>query len=394
MLRAATWLTHLSAAAALAFTVHSARFAASWFDVPLLARAPERRLPAVSVIVPARDEERSIERCVRSLATQRFVDVDVVVVDDRSTDATPAILAGLAREFANVRVLAGEELPAGWIGKPWALHQGARVAAGAWLLFTDADSVHAPTGVASALAFTLAARADALSVATRQELGTVWERATLPFILGMVMAVSGTLAQLNDPLQPRRALANGQYILVERAAYDALGGHAALRDELVEDVRFAQRIKADGRFRFILGGGTRLATVRMYHSLPEIWRGFTKNVFAGAAGKLVALLGGAAAMFLLSAPPLVAVLAVAARKPYRALEAAAATAALIATSRRSIEMVGMEPSAAFFQPFGMAFFGAIVLNSTWRVLSGRGVEWRGRQYSGRPTAIADVTEPG
>ncbi len=383
-------LTHFCASVTLAFVIRASKFASSWFEIPLLARMPDEALPRVTIVVPARDEERSIERCVRSLASQRYVDAEVVVVDDRSTDATPEILERLSAEFDNVHVLRGAALPEGWVGKPWALHQGMLVARGEWLLFTDADSVHAPAGVASALAFTLSARADALSIGTHQELGTFWERATLPFILGMIMYASGTLAQINDPLQPERALANGQYILVAREAYEALGGHTALRGEIVEDVEFARRLKADGRFRMLLGGGSQLASVRMYHALPEIWDGFTKNVFMGAKGDLRALLGGALLMFVLSAPPLLAVRAALSRRPYEALEAAAATVASIVTSWRGIKVVGMDASTAIFQPLGTAFLGAVMLNSTFRVLSGRGVQWRGRRYSGRPTTAADV----
>jgi len=250
-------LTHLSAAVALAFAARTAQFDASWFDIPLIDAPPAVALPAVSIIVPARNEARSIERCVRSLLAQRYIDAEVIVVDDRSEDATPQILARLAAEFPRLRVIAGE-LPEGWVGKPWALHQGSRRARGNWYLFTDADSQHAPSGTASALAFTLGARADALSIVTGQELETFWERATLPFILAMILYASGKLAQINDPMQTQHALANGQYILVAREAYEALGGHEALRAEIVDDVAFARRLKADGRFRLLLGGGTRL----------------------------------------------------------------------------------------------------------------------------------------
>jgi chlorobactene glucosyltransferase len=389
-MRGARAITHFCAALTLAFVLRATKFAASWFEIPLLVRAPQTPLPRVTVVVPARDEERSIERCVRSLATQRFVDAEVVVVDDRSTDATPQILERLAAEYSNVRVVRGDELPDGWVGKPWALHQGALVGGGEWLLFTDADSVHAPAGVASALSFTLAARADALSIATHQELVTFWERATLPFVLGMILYACGTLEQINDPMQPRRALANGQYIMVARDVYEALGGHAALRGEIVEDLEFARRLKADGRFRMLLGGGSELASVRMYHALPEIWEGFTKNVFMGANGNLAMLLGGALFLFLLAAPPVLAAVAVVRRRPYEALEAAAATVASIVMSWRGTELVGMARANAVYAPLGTAFFGAVMLNSTFRVLSGRGVEWRGRRYSGRPTGTADL----
>ena len=380
---ALAFLTHASAAVALAFAARSARFAASWFEIPLIGAAPLRPLPALSIVVPARNEERSIERCVRSLLVQRYVEAEVIVVDDGSSDATPLILARLAAEHANLRVVRGAPLPQGWIGKPWALHQGSRVARGAWLLFTDADSAHAPAGTASALAFVRSAQADAVTIVTGQELGSFWEAATLPFILGMIFYASGTLAELNDPAQPQRALANGQYILVSRQTYDALGGHEALRGEIVEDVQFAKRLKADGRFRLIVGGGTRLARVRMYRSLGEIWTGFTKNVYVGADGNLARLLLGFGVMATLSAPPALAVRAVLRRRPLEALEALAAAASLVATSRRGIGMVGMPAATAFLQPLGTAVFAAIIANSTVRVLSGRGVRWRGRRYSGK-----------
>jgi len=377
-------LTHLSAAAALAFAARTAQFDASWFDIPLVDAPPEHALPPVSIIVPARNEARSIERCVRSLLAQRYVDADVIVVDDRSDDATPQILGRLAFEYPRLHVVSGEPLPEGWVGKPWALHQGTDYARGGWLLFTDADSYHEPAATASALSFVRRAQADALSIVTAQELGSFWECATLPFILAMILYASGTLEQINDPMQPEHALANGQYILVSREAYEALGGHAALRGELVDDVSFARNLKADGRFRLLLGGGTQLARVRMYHSFRDIWEGFTKNLFVGARGNVPALLGAVAYMSALSAPPLLALRAARRGRPYETAEALAATVTIVVTMMHAIGMVGMPRVTAFLQPLGTAVFAALAANSTWRVLSGRGVTWRGRRYSVLP----------
>jgi chlorobactene glucosyltransferase len=377
-------LIHTCAAVALGYSLRAASFAASWIDVPLLADEPEA-LPTLSIVVPARDEERSIERCVRSLLAQRWLDFELIVVDDRSSDATPRILERLASEDPRLRVVRGAELPEGWIGKPWALAQGARVARGEWLLFTDADSQHAPSGAASALWFATRARADALSIATRQELETFWERAVLPSVLGTILFVSGPLGAVNDPAKPAKAIANGQYILVSRRAYDALGGHAALRGEIVEDVAFAKRIKADGRFRYLLAGGDRLASVRMYHSLGEIWNGFTKNVYVGANGNLAALAGGVLYCVTISvAPPVLAARAFAVGRYGDALEALAASAAIIATASWGMRRAAMPRRLAFLQPLGTAFFAAVIANSTWSVLSGRGVEWRGRRYFEKP----------
>ena len=376
-------LVHACALAALAYAYRAATFAASWVDVPLLGAPPRDPLPKLSIVVPARDEERSIERCVRSLLASEWVDIEVIVVDDRSTDATLAILESLARLDERLHVVRGETLPEGWVGKPWALVQGVRVAGGEWLLLTDADSTHAPRGAASALWLATRGGFDALSIATHQELGSFWERAALPAILGMILFASGPLGDVNDPRAPRKAVANGQYLLARRAAYDALGGHAALRGEIVEDVAFARRIKADGRFRFLLAGGSRIASVRMYHSAREIWNGFTKNVFFGAEGDLRALGLGALFLSMLSiAPPALALRALGTGRYTLSLEAAACSIANVATASWGLRRAGFPRRLAYLQPLGLAFFVGIIANSTYRVLGGRGVEWRGRNYGG------------
>lgn len=372
---------HAGTATALLLAARASRVANGLVRIP--PEAPRAALPALSVIVPARDEERTIERCVRSLLAQTL-DAEIIVVDDRSTDRTPEILATLQREASRVRVVRGEPLPDGWIGKPWALAQGVRAAHGEWLLFTDADSWHHPAACASVLGFAVDRGADAVTLGTYQELGTLGERATLPSVLGLILLACGSFEDLNDPRKPDAALANGQYILVRRAAYEALGGHAALRGAIVEDVGFARRLKADGRFRLLIAGGEHLVRVRMYDSLGAVWRGFTKNFYAGAEGNAGALAGAAAAMALLSVVPAALLAdALVRRRPARAAEAALTVFTGAAVSARGLRMVQLPARLAAFAPFGYAFAGAVVVNSTLRVLSGRGVEWRGRIYTGR-----------
>jgi chlorobactene glucosyltransferase len=375
-------LTHACALAGLAYTARASQVARGWLRVPLVAALPDA--PSLSIVVPARDEERTIARCVLSLLAQTHSDYEVVVVDDRSDDGTGAILAALAREHPRLRVVRGEPLPAGWVGKPWALAQGARAAGGAWLLFTDADTHHAPEACTSALAFARAHRIDALTLGTYQELGSFAERAVLPTILGMVLIASGSMAALNDPADTEHALANGQYILIARAAYDALGGHDALRGELAEDLAFAQRLKADGRFRMLLAGGERIVSVRMYTSLGGIWDGFTKNMYVGARGDLRKLGAGALLLAMLSVvPAALAADALARRKPARALEALLCLANGMAVQAFGAKHTALPRTLAWYAPIGYAVCGAILLNSTLRVLTGRGVEWRGRRYTGR-----------
>ncbi len=380
-MKAGTIGTHFCAGVALLYAWRSARFGRTWLRIPVVATVAQA--PPVSVVVPARNEERSIERCVRSLLAQTAPDFEVIVVDDDSTDGTRAILDRLAREDARLRLVAGGPLPAGWIGKPWALHQGALLARGAYLLFTDADSVHAPFSVTSALAFVQAQHVDAVSTVTHQELGTPAERAILPSILGLVFLSQGTFAQVNDPAQLQRALANGQYIFISRRAYDGLGGHAALRNEIVEDIELARRFKADGRFRLLFAAGEELASVRMYHSLSEIWDGFSKNVYYGPRGNLWALAGGLAFIATISVlPPMLALHALVRKRPLEALEAGFTSVALMATAGWAMASVRIDRRNGVFAPLGTAMLAAIAINSTWLVRSGRGVEWRGRRYGG------------
>ena len=363
--------------------------------LPPLAGPPREALPSLSIVVPARNEERSIERCVRSLLAQRHLgDLEVVVIDDRSTDSTRAILDAVALEDPRLRVVTGEEMPEGWVGKPWALAQAQRHARGAWLLFTDADSYHTPLAAATTLWYATRFGADAISLATNQELGTFWERASIPAILGTLVFVSGPFGAINDPAQPTKAIANGQYILVSRAAYDALGGHASLAGEIVEDVAFARRLKEDGRFRYLLVGGHELASVRMYHSLAEIWSGFTKNIYFGAGGDLRALAFAVAFLLSTSAVPVaLGVRNLARRKPLHAFEAFASLGAIVAAQAFGMKRAGFSTRLAPLQPLGTLLFAAISLNSTFAVLSGRGVAWRGRRYGREAGGYAPGMRP-
>jgi chlorobactene glucosyltransferase len=383
--KARSILTHAVALTALFYAWRSMRVLAGWMRVPLVESDPA--LPSLSIVVPARDEERSIEPCVRSLLAQRGAEAEVIVVDDRSGDETPVILARLQREFPVLQVVNGEALPEGWVGKPWACAQGARRATGEWLLFTDADSRHEAHASASTLAFARAHGADALSIMTGQDLESPAERAILPAILQMIVFASGPLTEINDPQRPDRALANGQYLLVSRTAYDALGGHEALRGEIVEDIEFARRLKADGRFRMIVAEATQLVHVRMYRSFREIWDGFTKNMYLGARGDIRAVAGGVAFCGALSvAPPLLAWASLRRGHRAHAAEALAVTALVMAVAVRGATYVSMPRRLAVFAPFGIGMFAAIALNSTRRALTGAGFAWRGRHYPAKNDA--------
>ncbi len=373
------FLTHATAGVALFYAWRSLRMLRGWIRVPAVSAMDDA--PSLSVIVPARNEEHNIATCVRSLVAQTGADVEVIVVDDRSTDGTRAILAQLETEFANLRVVDGAPLPAGWIGKPWACAQGAECARGSWLLFTDADSRHEPYASVSTLAFARARRADAITIMTGQDMLTLGEQAALPAILGLVVFVTGPLEAVNDPRRPDRALANGQYVMIARDAYEALGGHGAVRGEIVEDIEFARHLKRDGRFRLLVAEGTQLVHVRMYRSLRDLWDGFTKNMYLAAHGNLAGLAAGTLFCASLSVlPPLLALASAREREWPHAIEALAVTGTVIAVAAYGADYVSMPRRIAIYTPFGLAMFGAIALNSTRRALTGAGFEWRGRTY--------------
>ena len=227
--------------------------------------------PQVSVIVPARNEEASLPACLGSLVAQAGISFEIIVVDDGSTDHTRQIAASIP----GVRVIEAGPLSAGWTGKNNAVVAGAREARGKWLLFTDADTVHKPDSLARAVSEAETNHADLLSYSPEQEVRGFWERAVMPLIFAE-LASAYPPEKVNDPASPMAA-ANGQYLLISRDVYDAVGGHAAVATDLLEDVAIARLVKRSGRRVFFRYGGDAVRT-RMYRSFEQLREGWTKNL--------------------------------------------------------------------------------------------------------------------
>jgi glycosyltransferase involved in cell wall biosynthesis len=236
--------------------------------------------PSVSVVIPARNEARNIESCVRSVLSSNYPGLDVTVVDDGSTDGTGDIARRVAANDKRLRVIESGALPEGWFGKQWACESGARASSGEILLFTDADTVHSPDLVTRSVNMMIRRNADLFSVMGRQELGSFWERVIQPQVFATMSVRYGGTESITESPRVKDKIANGQCLFVRRDTYDELGGHSLVKSHVAEDLMMAQRYFARGK-RVVLAEGTEHLSTRMYTSLRELVHGWGKNVFAG-----------------------------------------------------------------------------------------------------------------
>ena len=326
----------------------------------------------VSAIIPARNEERTIAQAVISVAEQPEIR-EVVVVNDQSSDSTGEILRRLAAGQPKLRVCEAGPLPAGWVGKNHAASLGAQKAGCDWLLFTDADALHLPGSTARALAEAESRRADLVSYSPGQEMHTWWERALIPFVFCRLSQLY-SYATVNDPDSPAAA-ANGQYLLVRRNVYEQIGGHAAVRDEVLEDVALARLAKSAG-FRLHFAPGEQICRVHMYASFQAMWEGWSKNLLP-----LVSWSGQRVTRELLSVMPWIPLLCLLLTPWHIVLGALgllllagrhASYAALLRKNRFPLASV-------LYYLVGAALYCAALLASDWGYARGK-IAWKGREY--------------
>jgi len=237
-----------------------------------------QNFPRVSVLVPARNEEKNIKACVESLLAQNYPDFEVLVLDDNSTDQTHVILENISQRDARLKIFQGKPLPSGWLGKHWACHQLAQKATGKLLLFTDADTRHAPNTLCDSASALLAQHADLVTAFPREEMVTWGERFTVP-ILGFSIFCFFPMLLAEKFHLPAFSVTIGQFMLFRRSAFDAIGGYEAIRAHPVDDMVLGRNIITHGlHWKFM--DATRHVSCRMYHNFSDAMNGFTKNIFA------------------------------------------------------------------------------------------------------------------
>ena len=353
---------------------------------------PPHDAPLISVCVPARNEERNIRRCVEALLAQTYPNFEVIVLDDRSTDGTLKILKSLAESTdprkVPLKVLSGSDLPPGWAGKPHALTQAAAVTRGEWLCFVDADTFVTPDALAAVYAKAVETKADLFTIMTHQIMLTFWERAVLPLVM-LALSVGFSPRKVNDPKR-KDAIANGQFIFIKRAVYEAVGGHTAIKGSIVEDKDLAILVKGKG-YRLVVADGRKVASTRMYTSLAEMWEGWTKNIYLGLRDDRGLLLLGVFGAFLALTAALLlplwlvgGVILTAAGSGLEGnvvlVEAILLWGYLIFWRVLASRGMGIPNWYALTIPLGAGVFAAMMLTSAWNVLSGAGVTWKGRTY--------------
>jgi chlorobactene glucosyltransferase len=321
---------------------------------------------------------------VRSHLAQGYPEFEVVVVDDRSTDGTARILERLTAEDHRLSVVAGVEPPPGWLGKPHALDQGARKAAGEVLLFADADVRYAPAALSASVAMLEREKLDLLALFPKLEMEGFWENVLMPYLA--VSYFFGPAFWVNSDAQRRFAAGGGAGMLVRASAYRAAGGHEALRASVIDDIGLAVGVRrSGGRCRMVMAD--HLVRLRMYRGFRQVFDGFTKNisfVFAGGMGLFLA----ASTLFTLLAWSLPAIVLLAAALgvpvPSRDVMLAAVSFLLTVVARAGLSAYLKYPLwTSVTQPFTAAVWTAILARSlTWRFFHRR-VHWRGRTYDAR-----------
>jgi chlorobactene glucosyltransferase len=365
----------------------------AWENTRLFAQPPaldrqRRKWPKVSILIPARNEAKRIGPCLKGMLAQDYPRFEILVLDDRSTDGTLNVVRAYQKRkpsrgsgrAVDLKVFRGEELPKGWLGKPWACQQLAKKAQGEWLFFTDADTWHKPEMLRRTVQMAEARQADVLSLLTGQITKTWMEALVVPVMAFHLLAFLPARWTLNRKSRfSRFAGVSGQFVFIRRQVYRAFGGHEKVKDEIVEDLNFGKQLVQKG-YKLVLGDGSAFSFCRMYTDAQEVWEGFSKNFFSSLGFEPFRLAVGLTFLILDGVIPFV----ILALGPGSLLFTPALVLCLILWGVRALQALryGMSKISVFFHPVGCLLFALIGLNSARWYWFGKG-HWKGRPLSVR-----------
>ncbi len=339
---------------------------------------PIQNTVQVTAIAPARNEEAVIAACVNSLASQAEIS-EILVINDQSTDSTAAIVSNLARSIPKLRLLETKELPAGWVGKNNAVWLGAREAKSDWLLFTDADAVHEKDSAARALVIASQESAAMVSFSPEQVTDTWYEKSLIPYVYCR-LAHKFSFDDVNDPAKPVAA-ANGQFLLIRRDVYQAVGGHAGVAGDVLEDVALSKRVKAAG-YRIWFGTGQGIVRVRMYRSFSAMWEGWKKNLYplmgSGSEAVRMELFRALFPIFAALIFPF-AVWGIAASASSALIVLLIGTMTILVADAMELRRNQLQPTLTLHAIAGRLLFAGLLWASYRSHRRGK-LEWKGREY--------------
>lgn len=375
------WLVPLLAANLLLWLLVLARNLHDLARRPTLQVTPrefDSTAPLVSVLIPARNEAgRILERSVRAVLAMDYPRLEVIAVDDRSTDRTADILKTIAAGDQRLKVIDGVEPPTGWLGKPHAMQQAWLAADGEWLCGTDADIEFAPMLMAAAMTAVLDEGLDGLTLIPNDSSSALAPRLVMPVAIRLITFLFPPNSTANP--RDRRALGCGAFLLLRREALAAVGGYEAVREDVADDVGLATAIKHAG-FRLRCAEALDLLSTPMYNSLGELWRGFSKNSMRGVRNRRALAVVSLAVYLAVCLFPVVVLIAAAAGGQWAlAGWSLAAVAAQAVAWAPFYAACGLSPWWGVAGLWGMAVMAGVLANALLHALTGRGIDWRGRR---------------
>lgn len=337
--------------------------------------------PLISILIPARNEQDNIKRCINSLLKQDYSNLEILVLDDNSTDMTAVIVEKISKKDNRVKLYHGKPLARGWLGKSYACQQLSEYANGDYLAFIDADTLHFPTSISSSVACLLKYRVDALSVFAKQIMVTIHERMMIPFGNFMIMGFM-PLALIKKTKSVLFCTAIGQFILFKKDVYEAIGGHESVKGEILEDIHISKQVKKCG-FKFMIFDGRSNLYCRMYHNFKEVVHGYSKVIFSSFDYNLTMI---SIALIIITAiylmPFVMLPLAILFDWPLVIINIIILQIIFVMVTKIILAIrFKMKATDVLLHPLSVIYLLSMALNSVYQFRFNIGVYWKGRTYN-------------